>query len=108
MASAESGAAIDVEVVYALPSEQILLRLSVAAGATVAQAINLSGLPQRYPGVNISLAQVGIFGRIVALDTMLKAGDRIEVYRPLIVDPKDARRRRAAKRVSRKIAAAIP
>jgi uncharacterized protein len=98
MASAEAAGAIDVEVVYALPAEQNLLRVRVAAGATVEQAIRVSGLLERYPEIDISTLRAGIFGKITALDTPLKAGDRVEMYRPLTVDPKDARRRRAAKR----------
>lgn len=103
MVSAEVGGEIDakVEVVYALPGEQILLRARVAVGTTVAEAIQLSGLLARYPGINIATARVGIFGQIVTLNTALKADDRIEIYRPLIVDPKDARHRRAAKRAAR-------
>lgn len=111
MVSAEVGAEVDavaateidveVEVVCALPAEQTLLRVRVAVGATVAEAIGLSGLLARYPGINIATARVGIFGQIVTLNTALQAGDRIEIYRPLTVDPKDARRRRAAKRAAR-------
>ena len=92
---------VEVEVVCALPTEQTLLRVRVAVGTTVAEAIRLSGLLARCPDIDITMARVGIFGQIVTLNTALKADDRIEIYRPLIVDPKDARRRRAAKRAAR-------
>ncbi len=85
---------IDVEVVYALPDEQAMTRLQMAPGATVMQAIQQSGLLLRYPQISIATARAGIFGKIVALDAPLRTGDRVEIYRPLTVDPKDARRRR--------------
>ncbi|HEX5863380.1 MAG TPA: RnfH family protein, partial [Casimicrobiaceae bacterium] len=68
------------------------------AGATVAEAIERSGLAARLPGADIAGAPVGIFGKRVRRDTMLGDGDRIELYRRLIADPKAARRRRAAPR----------
>jgi len=88
---------IDIEVVYALPAEQKLLTVRVGADATVGQAIRASGLLECYPELELMQVKVGIFGKIVALDRRLRAGDRIEIYRPLTVDPKDARRRRAGK-----------
>ena len=93
---------IDVEVVYALPAEQAVMRLRLAAGATVLQAIQQSGLLVRYPQITLATARVGIFGKIVALDAPLSAGDRVEIYRPLTVDPKEARRRRVKLRISKK------
>ena len=86
---------IDVVVVYALPVEQAVVRLQVAAGTTVEQAIVRCGLLQRYPEVNLAVNRVGVFGKIVTRDTLLQAGDRVEIYRPLVVEPKAARRRRA-------------
>ena len=85
---------LEVEVVYALPAQQRVLQLRVAAGATVAQAIIQSGLLTQYPEIKPATARVGIFGKIVALDAPLQNGDRVEIYRPLKVDPKEARRRR--------------
>ena len=93
---------IEVEVVYALPAEQAVMRLRLAAGATVLQAIQQSGLLVRYPQITLATARVGIFGKIVALDAPLSAGDRVEIYRPLTVDPKEARRRRVKLRISKK------
>lgn len=85
---------IEIEVVYALPAQQTVLLIKVAAGATVEQAILQSGLLERYPEISIATACVGIFGKIIALNAPLRAGDRVEIYRPLTVDPKEARRRR--------------
>ena len=95
-------AEIDVEVVYALPDEQIVMRLKITSGATVLQAIAQSGLLLRYPQISIATARAGIFGKIVALDAPLRTGDRVEIYRPLTVDPKEARRRRVKLRISKK------
>lgn len=89
---------IDVEVVYALPAEQVLLHVRVAPHATVIQAIRASGVLERYPDITPETLQAGIFGDVVSLDARLKAGDRVEIYRPLTVDPKEARRRRGRRR----------
>lgn len=89
---------ITVTVVYALPGAATEVEVRVAAGATVAEAIERSGLAARLPGADIAGAPVGIFGKRVRRDTMLGDGDRIELYRRLIADPKAARRRRAAPR----------
>ena len=89
---------IAVEVVYALPDEQRVVGLEVTPGTTAARAVRLSGLPERYPDVDFEAAQIGIHGRVVQADTVLNDGDRIEIYRPLIADPKQARRRRALSR----------
>lgn len=86
---------ITIEVVYALAETQVLAELQVASGTTARQAIMLSGLPQRFPQIDLARQKIGIFGRLVQPDAALKAGDRVEIYRPLITGPKDARRRRA-------------
>lgn len=85
-----------VEVAYALPEEQLLIALNVEEGTTVRLAIERSGILRRAP--EIDLANVGLFGRVVPLDTPLRDGDRVEIYRPLIADPKQARRDRARRR----------
>ena len=88
---------IEVEVVYALPREQKLFSVRVDTGATVLQAIRASGVLDGYPDIDPAQAGVGVFGKRVTLDTPLRAGDRVEIYRPLTADPKEARRRRARK-----------
>lgn len=91
---------ITVEVVYATPEKQKLVRLEVAPGCTVGQAIERSGLAAAFPGMVVDPKAVGIFGRKVPLDHALRPGDRVEIYRPLIADPKEARRQRAQKRAA--------
>ena len=91
---ASDKARISVEVVYALPERQILLALEVAPGTTVHEAIEQSGIAQYFSGVDAG-GRCGIFGKRVKRGAILKEGDRIEIYRPLIADPKDSRRRRA-------------
>ena len=84
---------IRVEVVYALPHDQALIGLELQCGATARDAAAHSGLLERFP---VALEwSIGIFGRIVDPETVLKSGDRVEIYRPLAAEPKEARRRRA-------------
>jgi len=88
---------IKVEVAYALPDEQVILLVHVDHGSTVEQAIGLSGILEHYPEINPGkLNKVGIFGKLAKLDKVLQDGDRVEIYRPLIADPKEVRRKRAA------------
>jgi putative ubiquitin-RnfH superfamily antitoxin RatB of RatAB toxin-antitoxin module len=95
---AESGRTeIVVEVAYATPVTQAIVRVEVPTGCTVAQAIELSGIRERFPGMNVQADAVGIFSRKVPLEHVLADGDRVEIYRPLIADPKEARRARAGK-----------
>jgi putative ubiquitin-RnfH superfamily antitoxin RatB of RatAB toxin-antitoxin module len=91
-------APISIEVVYALPAEQAVVSLEVPAGTTLEAAVALSGLRVRYPEIPDD-ARLGIHGRVTARDTVLREGDRVEIYRPLVADPKTARRRRAARAV---------
>jgi hypothetical protein len=88
--------AITVTVVYALPGRAIEIDLRLDDGATVGEAIERSGIGARFP--EVAHAPAGIFGKRVARDARLAAGDRVEIYRPLIADAKTARRRRAARR----------
>ena len=92
--SAES---IRVEVVLAMPEQQELVVLTVEPGLTVAGAIALSGLSGKFEGFELDLAKVGIFGKKASPDQVLRDGDRVEIYRPLIADPKEVRRQRALK-----------
>ncbi len=88
---------ISVEVAFALPERQSLLSVTVPIGSTVQQVIEISGILISYPEIKLDVNKVGIWSRTVKLDEMVKQGDRIEVYRALIADPKDMRRRRAEK-----------
>jgi putative ubiquitin-RnfH superfamily antitoxin RatB of RatAB toxin-antitoxin module len=87
-----------VEVVYALRDRQALVRLDMREGATVRQAISDSGVLREFPEIDLARAVVGIFGKVVPLDTPLTNGDRIEIYRPLAADPKEMRRQRVSRR----------
>ena len=86
-----------VEIVYALPHVQILEKLDVSAGCTVEQAIKRSGILDRFPEIDLIKNKLGIFGKLAQPGTHLQPNDRIEIYRPLIIDPKETRRIRAKK-----------
>ena len=86
---------IDVAVAYALSQRHWLLPLRVPVGTTVRDAIELSGIRERVPDLHVGDHRVGIFGKPCALATVLRDGDRVEIYRPLLCDPKEVRRRRA-------------
>ena len=85
---------LNVEVCYASDAAQFLRALRVPAGTTIEQAIALSGVLQEVPAIDLALMQVGIYAKKKTLDTVLREHDRVEIYRPLIADPKHARRRR--------------
>lgn len=89
--------AIQVEVAYATPQTQWLTTTQVNEGASVRDVIAASGILARFPEINLDTQAVGIFSKVCTLDQPVRAGDRVEIYRPLIADPKEARRRRAAK-----------
>ncbi|EOU2463586.1 RnfH family protein [Vibrio cidicii] len=86
---------IHVEVVYALPQEQRVLKLVVKQQATVEEIIRQSGVLELYPEIDLSKNKVGVFSRMVKLDATVRDKDRIEIYRPLLADPKEIRRKRA-------------
>ena len=86
---------IDFEVVYALPDDQTLLSKSAPIGTTVAEGIQVSGVLDKHPEIDLAINKLGIFGKLAKADTVLRDRDRIEIYRPLIADPKEVRRRRA-------------
>lgn len=88
---------IHVEVAYALRKRQALVAVEVEERATIEEAIQHSGILEAFPEINLRRAKVGIFGRPVALRTLVRDGDRVEIYRPLIADPKEARRKKAAR-----------
>mgnify|MGYP001829239778 CR=1 FL=1 len=93
MAKTES---IVVEVAYALPEEQVILRLDVPEGTTLEEAVRRSGILEEYPAIDPAGMKAGIFGKLKKLDQPLRNGDRVEIYRPLIADPKEVRKQRAA------------
>jgi putative ubiquitin-RnfH superfamily antitoxin RatB of RatAB toxin-antitoxin module len=91
-------AELDVTVVYALPQQAAILPLRVAPGTTIGQAIEASGVLASFPDINLVTQPVGIYSKKKPLDTVLRAHDRIEIYRALVADPKESRRKRAAKK----------
>jgi len=97
MTGSGNGQEIHVEVVLAMPGRQELVSLDVARGTTVAEAINISGLPEMFEGFELDLKSVGVFGQKADPEQVLREGDRVEIYRPLIADPKEVRRQRALK-----------
>lgn len=96
MSAEASQRSINVVVCYALQGRQELVHLRLPAGATVQQAIDASGLLQKHPEIDIAKTnKLGVFAKLVKADTVLRDRDRIEIYRPLIADPKEVRRKRA-------------
>ncbi|HEZ6158510.1 TPA: RnfH family protein [Neisseria meningitidis] len=85
---------LEIEIVYGLPDRQVLKTMQLAEGTTVRAAALQSGLDGIFEDLNLHSAPLGIFGKAVKDDTLLRDGDRIEVYRPLLIDPKEARRKR--------------
>lgn len=96
MANPAEPAAIHIEVAYALAEEQIIIPLDVPADTNLEQAVELSGLLARYPDIDLQQNKVGIFGKLKKLNDSLRDKDRVEIYRPLIADPKQVRKQRAA------------
>lgn len=86
-----------VEVAYAEPDQQVILKVNVPDDATAQTAIDASGILERFPDIDLEKQKIGIFSRLVTLNQRLQPRDRIEIYRPLLADPKAARRERAAK-----------
>jgi len=92
-----NAARLSIDVCYALPAVQTLIALELPAGATVRDAIVASGVLARHPEIDLAKLKVGVYGKIRPLDATLAGHDRVEIYRPLIVDPKAARQRRVEK-----------
>jgi putative ubiquitin-RnfH superfamily antitoxin RatB of RatAB toxin-antitoxin module len=84
------------EVAFGKLDEQALLTVESAEPLTAKQAIEVSGILERFPEIDLKTNKIGIFGKVAKLDTLLTEGDRVEIYRPLIADPKEARKKRAA------------
>ena len=92
---------ITVEVAYASPDRQELRALQLPQNASVREAISASRLPELFPEIDLDNGKVGIFGRLVPMNGSLRDGDRVEIYRPLVCDPRETRRRRAARQKRR-------
>lgn len=92
---------IEVEIAYALSRHQFLQRITVPSGITVEQAITLSEFDKRFPDIDWVSQKIGIFGKLTTLDTVLQNNDRVEIYRPLLCDPKENRRIRYKKKTVR-------
>lgn len=90
---------VTVEVAYALPGKQKIVRLAVPLGTSMLEAAHLSGIAEYFPGLDVDTSDMGIFGKTVAkpAERELMEGERVEIYRPLIADPKEIRKQRAAK-----------
>jgi len=86
---------IDVEIAYAKSDEQAIVKVQINDGTTARHAVEQSGILQKFPEINLSKMAIGVFSKLIALDSQVKSGDRIEIYRPLIADPKEQRRKRA-------------
>ena len=95
---------IQVEVAYALPDKQAILPVEVAVGTTALAAAQQSGIIDKFEGIDLENAKLGIFGKVVSPGQVLQEGDRVEIYRPLIADPKEVRKARAARVKERKAA----
>jgi hypothetical protein len=85
-----------VEVAYALPQQQVIIPVKVSEGTTAEQAVQASGILKKFPEIDLAQNKLGIFGKLAKNDTVLRERDRVEIYRPLIADPKEVRRQRAA------------
>lgn len=93
---------ITVEVAYALPEKQAIIELRVPAGTTVLEAARQSGITGKFESIDLDHSKFGIFGHVVAPKQELKEGERVEIYRPLIADPKEIRKARAARAKERR------
>lgn len=96
MANAEQHAApIKVEVAYARPDVQVIIAVEVASGATLEDAVRASGILERFPEIDLNVNKVSVFGKLAKLSNALRPGDRVEINRPLLADPKQVRKQRA-------------
>lgn len=87
---------IQIEVIFALADRQDVIPLTLAAGTTLKQAVEASGLPAKYPDIDPAKGKFGIYSKLAKPDAVLRDRDRVEIYRPLIADPKEVRKQRAA------------
>lgn len=84
-----------VEIIYATLEAQVLLKIAVEKNSTIKDCVNQSGLLVQYPEIDLTVMKVGVFSQVKPLEYKVKEGDRVEIYRPLIADPKDMRRKKA-------------
>lgn len=98
----DQGDVIKVEVAYALPQRQAIIEIEVAAGTTVLEAVKQSGICGKFQEIDLDEAKFGVFASVVSPKQVLREGDRVEIYRPLIADPKEVRKARAARVKERK------
>jgi putative ubiquitin-RnfH superfamily antitoxin RatB of RatAB toxin-antitoxin module len=94
---------MQIEVAYALPDEAFLQSFEIDNSTSVNEVIEISGVLKKYPEIDLKVNQIGVFGKVIALDYKLRDKDRIEIYRPLIADPKEVRKRKAAEREAKKL-----
>ena len=94
--SAQNQQKIMVEVAYALPNQQLIIPVHMPPETNAGEAIQASGILEKFPEIDLKVNQIGIFGKLSKLDAPLRNLDRIEIYRPLIADPKEVRKQRAA------------
>lgn len=87
---------MEVEVAYAAPERQLILKVEVPQGTSAAEAVRLSGIEEKFPEIDLETQRLGIFGKLCKADKPLNAGDRVEIYRPLLADPRASRRELAA------------
>ncbi|MDR2015366.1 MAG: RnfH family protein [Azoarcus sp.] len=87
---------IKLEVTYAKPERQEVVTVKLSTGSTLQQAIEASGLLERYPEIDLAKAKIGVYGKLSRMDAVARDRDRVEIYRPLIADPKEVRKQRAA------------
>lgn len=92
----ENANRIKIEIAYARPDKQVIIPLHVDPSSTIEHAIRASGVLEKFPEIDLDTHKVGVFGKLSKLDSGLHDGDRIEIYRHLIADPKEVRRKRAA------------
>jgi putative ubiquitin-RnfH superfamily antitoxin RatB of RatAB toxin-antitoxin module len=88
---------LTVEVAYVAPGREVIIALAVPPGTTVIEAIHRSGILQKAPEIDLAKNKIGVFGKLVSPDHVLHGYDRVEIYRPLVADPKEIRRLRANK-----------
>jgi putative ubiquitin-RnfH superfamily antitoxin RatB of RatAB toxin-antitoxin module len=86
---------IMVEIAYALPEQQVIIPIRMAEGTTAEDAIKASGIINKFPEIDLGINKIGVFGKLAKLDVVLRNLDRVEIYRPLVADPKEVRRQRA-------------